>query len=139
MTVKPGRPGEKNRFSDECGQNDVAGRTWGSAEAVSYKKSEKEDNIRPENVSRNPITGTCGGGIQIDADKKHRDFNNHRSSDVIPQTETEPRPATGIQRHVRNVGDPIENPVREDADPKCEGAGAVARECIINGSEHSCP
>ena len=138
VIVEPPSPGKQDGGGDYARPSDLGHVCRRRAIAVADVEGEVQRDEGDERPTAYAVSSARGAYVQANTDREHRDFDRHCSPDGVPQAEAVFR-AAGVEGHVPAVGDPVENPMADYADPDSDSARPVARETVIDGRKQSCP
>jgi len=138
MVVEPPSPGNKDYDSDYAGPGNVGNTGGWVTKAVANVRHHKQAHISNKTVMADTVAGACAAYVEPDAGREHEDLHHQGSSDRVPQSETEARPA-GIKRHIGAMGYPVEDTVAYDADPDGNRAGQIVCDPVIDQRESASP
>src|SRR5207249_4299463 len=86
VAVEPPRPEQERRASGAANPHDGrdTGRRWSKISGI---RREEETDKRRECTRADVIACTSGTGVYPDTDDEHRDLDDDRGRDRVPQTE----------------------------------------------------
>ena len=112
MTIEPPRPKEERSRTHESDRDNRANARW-RRPYVRHIRHEKEPDKCGKRAPADRVTRPRGARVYPHPGREHHHFDSNRRRNRVPQSKAK-FDASGIDRHVRPVGHPIEHPMAHD-------------------------